>query len=356
MTQETGSTSTATSAAAGAAAPAAGPAVADVLRGERKPLPSALLGAIATPEVIAAALLVVAFGVSAMAIPYFLNADYLLDRSTLDMEAGLIAIAMTFVIGAGHIDLSVASILALTAAIVAKLNTVAGVPIWPLVALAPAIGGLLGAFNGLMVTRLKLPSLIVTLGTMAVYRGLTQVLVGKASVEAPEAFVGFDQVWAGGIIPMPVVVFLGAAVVMSLVLHKTLFGRYVLAIGTNPDAALYAGVPVGRATMSIFILSGVASGVASMMWFSRLGRIEWEHANAMELSVITAVVLGGASIFGGRATVVGSAVALLLIFVLHAAMGLKNIVEPVQIGVVGALLIVAVLLSSVTARLQGRGT
>jgi rhamnose transport system permease protein len=317
---------------------------------------AAVFAVLATPEVIAAALLAIGFCVSAVVLPTFFDADYLLDRSTLDMEAGFIAIAMTFVIGAGHIDLSVASILALTAAIVAKLNTAAGVPIWPLVALAPVIGGLLGAFNGLMVTRLGLPSLIVTLGTMAVYRGLTQVLIGKASVEAPAAFVGFDQVWAGGLVPMPVVVFLAAAVVLSLVLHKTLFGRYVLAIGSNPEAALYAGIPVARATMAIFVLSGAASGTAAMMWFSRLGRIEWQHANAMELSVITAVVLGGASIFGGRATVIGSAVALLLIFVLHAAMGLKNIVEPVQIGVIGALLIVAVLLSSATARLQGRRT
>jgi rhamnose transport system permease protein len=130
----------------------------------------------------------------------------------------------------------------------------------------------------------------------------------------------------------------------------------VLAIGTNPEAALYAGVPVARATVAIFVLSGVASGAAAMMWFSRLGRIEWQHANAMELSVITAVVLGGASIFGGRATVVGSVLALLLIFVIRTAMGLKNVSEPQVIGVIGALLIVAVLLSSGTARLQGRRT
>jgi rhamnose transport system permease protein len=348
MTQDSGSNSAATATAAVQA-----PVVPYAPRDQRKRL-AAVLAAVATPEVIAAALLVVGFGVSATLIPYVLNADYLLDRSTLDMEAGLIAIAMTFVIGAGHIDLSVASMLALTAAIVAKLNTAAGVPIWPLVVLAPVIGGLLGAFNGMMVTRLRLPSLIVTLGTMAVYRGLTQVLIGRASVEAPATFVGFDQLLIPGGIPMPVVVFLGAAVVMSLVLHKTLFGRYVLAIGTNPEAVLYAGIPVGRATMAIFVLSGAASGAAAMMWFSRLGRIEWQHANAMELSVITAVVLGGASIFGGRATVVGSVLALLLIFVIRTAMGLKNVPEPQVIGVIGALLIVAVLLSSATARLQGR--
>src|SRR4051794_10111929 len=113
-------------------------------RGGGRPF-AAMVAVLATPEVIAAALLVVGFALSATLIPAFLSSDYLLDRSTLDMEAGLIAIAMTFVIGAGHIDLSVASILALTAAIVAKLNTAAGVPVWPLGALAPGIGGVVGA-------------------------------------------------------------------------------------------------------------------------------------------------------------------------------------------------------------------
>jgi rhamnose transport system permease protein len=317
---------------------------------ERRP---AFASVVAAPEVIAALLLAAGFTLSAVLLPRFLDADYLLDRSTIDMEAGLIAIAMTFVIGAGHIDLSVASILALTCAIVAKLHAVAGVPLLPLVIAAPFIGGLLGAVNGLIVTRIGLPSLIVTLATMAGYRGLTQVLIGDDSIRAPEAFSGFDQVWVAGWVPMPVVVFLFAAVVLSLVLHKTTFGRNVLAIGTNPEAALYAGVPVGRATLGIFVLSGVTSGAAAMMMFSRLKVARWDHAAGMELDVITAVVLGGASIFGGRATVIGSAIALVLIFVLHTAMGLRNISLQIQNGAVGGLLIVAVLLSSGLAGLQG---
>lgn len=314
----------------------------------------ALLAPFATPEVIAALLLAVGFTLAAALLPRFLDADYLLDRSTIDMEAGLLAIAMTFVIGAGHIDLSVASMLALTSAIVATLGTTMDVPLLPLVCLAPVIGGVLGAVNGLIVTRLGLPSLVVTLATMAGYRGLAQVLIGDRSVPAPDWFTGFDQLLVAGWVPMPVVVFLVAAVVLSLVLHKTLFGRSVLAIGTNPEAALYSGVPVGRATCGIFILSGAAAGAAAMMTFSRLKVARWDAAAGMELDVITAVVLGGASIFGGRATVIGSAIALVLIFVLHTAMGLKNISLQIQNGAVGGLLIVAVLLSSGIGRLQGR--
>ena len=313
-----------------------------------------LLRALAVPEVIAAVLLAAGFTLSSVLLPRFLDADYLLDRSTIDMEAGLIAIAMTFVIGAGHIDLSVASILALTSAVVAKLHVTMNIPLVPLVILAPLFGALLGLFNGVIVARLGLPSLIVTLATMAGYRGITQVLIGDKSIRAPEWFSGFDQMIVAGWVPMPVVVFLAAALVLSLVLHKTLFGRYVLAIGTNPDAALYSGVPVARATCAIFVLSGMAAGAGAMMMFSRLKVARWDAAVGMELDVITAVVLGGASIFGGRATVIGSAIALVLIFVLHTAMGLKNISLQIQNGAVGALLIVAVLLSSGMARLQGR--
>lgn len=315
---------------------------------------SAALALLATPEVIAVVLLAAGFTFAAVALPSFLDAEYLLDRGTIDMEAGLLAITMTFVIGAGHIDLSVASILVLTSAIVAKLHTVAGVPLVPLVLLAPVIGGLLGAFNGVCVTRLGLPSLIVTLATMAGFRGVAQLLVGDASVRAPSWFTGFDKLLLSGFLPMPVVVFLAAGLVLGLVLHKTLFGQYVLAMGTSPDAALYAGVPVGRATLAIFVLSGAACGVAAMMRFSRLGGVEWHHAMGMELDVVTAVVLGGASVFGGRATVVGSAVALVLIFVLHAALDLRDVPGPAQNGAVGALLIVAVLLSNGMSVLQGR--
>lgn len=316
------------------------------------------LALLATPELMVSLLLVVVFTVAAAQLPNFLSADYLLDRSTVYMEAGVMALAMTFVIAGGHIDLSPASMLALTAALVTTLNVKLGLPMLPLVLLAPLIGGALGAVNGLLVARMGLPSLVVTLATMAAYRGLAQALVGDASLDVPEWFRGFDDVLiAGTPIPMPLVVFVGLGIVLGIVLHKTLFGRYVLAIGTNGEAALYSGVPVARVTAGVFVLSGVASAVAAMMMVSRYGQARWDQATApgeSELDVITAVVLGGASIFGGRASIFGTVVALLLIGVLQTAIGLAGREGEYQLAANGALLIFAVLASNAATYVQGR--
>jgi rhamnose transport system permease protein len=176
----------------------------------------AAVAALAAPELIAAVLLTVGFTVASTVVRGFLDPEYLLGRATIDMEAGLLAITMTFVIGAGHIDLSVASILVLTSAVVARLHGAApDVPVPVLAALAPVIGGALGLFNGVLVTRLGLPSLIVTLATMAGFRGLAQVLIGDTAVDAPAPLAGFDKALLAGIVPAPVVVFLGAAAVLS---------------------------------------------------------------------------------------------------------------------------------------------
>jgi rhamnose transport system permease protein len=314
----------------------------------------ALLGS--TPELMSLALLIVAFAISAATLPAFLDARYLLDRSTVYMEAGLMALAMTFVIAAGHIDLSCASILALTGALVAKLHVAWGVPMLPLVLLAPVIGAALGGVNGLIVARLRIPSLVVTLATMAAYRGLAQALIGDQSIALPEAYRGFDDVLLAGVVPMPVIVFVGAAIVLGVVLHQTLFGAYVLSLGTNPEASRYSGLPVSRVTAGVFVLSGLAAGVGAMMMCSRFAYARWDHAQGLELDVITAVVLGGASIFGGRATIFGTVIALLLIGVLQSAMGLANVDGEYQATANGALLIFAVIASNLAALLQGRRT
>lgn len=307
----------------------------------------------ATPESITAALLVVALGVSAAFVPRFLDAAYLLDRSSLYMEVGLMALGMTFVIVAGHIDLSCASILALVGTSIATLHAKLGVPLLPLIFLAPLLGAVLGGINGLVVARLGLPSLVVTLATMALYRGLAQVLLGDHSVSLPSWFTGIERVTiAGTLLPVPLVFFLGLAVALGLVLHKTVFGAWVFAMGTNAEAARYSGVPVARVTISVFVMSGVLSAMAAMIMISRLGVVRYDHALGLELDVITAVVLGGASIFGGRGTVTGSVLALFLIAVLQTGMGVANVKAEYQATASGALLIVAVLMGNCFARFR----
>ena len=307
----------------------------------------------AAPEWMTAGLLVAVFGVSAVFVPRFLDAAYLFDRSSLYMEAGLMALGMTFVIVGGHIDLSCASMLALVGTVVATLHVKVGWPLLPLVFLAPLLGAMLGGINGIVVARLGLPSLVVTLATMALYRGLAQVLLGDHSLNLPSWFTGIERVTiAGTLVPVPMVLFLGMAVALGWVLHQTVFGTWLFAMGTNAEAAQYSGVPVERVTMSVFVISGVLSAMAAIIMISRLGVAWYDHALGLELDVITAVVLGGVSIFGGRGTVAGTVLALFLIAVLQTGMGVANVKAEYQATASGALLILAVLMSNFSAKLR----
>jgi rhamnose transport system permease protein len=313
-----------------------------------------LLALLAYPETIAVVLLLAAFAVGGALSPYFLDLQYQLDSTSLYMEVGVMALAMTLVIISGNIDLSVASNLALTAVVCAKLYADLDLPM-PLAALlGPVIGGLLGLANGLMITLLRLPSLTVTLGTLALYRGLAQVLVGDHSIGGfPEGFSGIDYRYVGPL-PMPLVVFLVLAVAFGLVLHRTVFGRCVYAIGTNEPAARFSGLRVDRVKLAVFTLTGAMAGCGALMMLSRLGVARYDLALGDELAVITAVVLGGTDIFGGRGSIFGTVVALFLLGVIRRGMGVANMPAENQLAVTGALLVAAVLLARLSAKLGQR--
>jgi rhamnose transport system permease protein len=318
-------------------------------------LSSRAIGTIARPEAIAVALLLMVVAAGAALVPPFRDAAYLLDTTSLYMEIGVMALAMTFVIIAGEIDLSVASALALSGAIAARLYADAHVPMAIVVLLTPLIGALLGLFNGLLVTRLGLPSLTVTLGTLALYRGLAQVLHGDHSIGGfPEWFNGIDERKIG-LIPLPLILFTVLAIITGVVLHRTTFGRTVYAVGTNQAAARFSGLRVDRAKLLVFALSGLMSGVGAVMILSRLRVARYDHAPGWELAVITAVVLGGTDIFGGTGSIFGTAVALFLLGIISRAMGLERITAEKQMAVTGTLLIVAVVLVNLTGRFGSRG-
>ena len=312
-----------------------------------RPTPrEALLSVARAPEFFSFLLLVAAFAIAASMSEYFLDARYLLESTSLCMEIGLMALAMTFVIVAGHIDLSCAGILALVAGVAAWLHARAGLPMELMLALCPLMGAALGAANGALVAGLGLPSLVVTLGTMALYRGGAKILLGDGSVSLPTALTGIDYVFVPGTwIPAPLVAFLVLAVLAGLLLHQTTFGRAVIILGTNPEAARLAGLPTRRDTVLVFALSGLAAGLAAALLCSRLGVARWDHARGWELDVITVVVLGGASIAGGRGTIAGTVIALFLVAVLRRGS------EERQLAAVGALLIVGVALSNAAAAL-----
>nr|MBA2539982.1 ABC transporter permease [Deltaproteobacteria bacterium] len=181
-------------------------------------------------------------------------------------------------------------------------------------------------------------------------RGLAQVLLGDHSIgKFPAWFNGMDDRYVGPL-PMPLVLFIVLAIVFGLLLHRTTFGRVVYAIGTNEPAARFSGLRVDRAKLWVFALSGLMAGIAAVMMLSRLRVARYDHALGMELAVITAVVLGGTDIFGGRGSIFGTAAALFLIGIVSRAMGLKRISAEQQLAVTGTLLIVAVVLANVTGR------
>jgi rhamnose transport system permease protein len=294
--------------------------------------------------------------------PYFLDVVFLFNYTSLYIEVGIMAIGMTFIIISGNIDLSVASILALVASAAGVVYFDLGVPMVMTIIIALTLGTLLGWLNGALVARLKLPALAVTLGTWALYRGAAQILVGDDSRPRlawtrefmyPEWFTRIHRVYIPGTpIPVPLVIFLVLAIVLGIVLFKTTFGRWVYAIGTNEDAARYSGVPTHRVKMLIFALTGFLSGLAGLIMVSRLSVARYDHARGWELDVITAVVLGGTDIFGGRGSMFGTVVAFLLLIFLRTGMGVANVKAESQLAVIGSLLILAILVSNLTEKLR----
>jgi rhamnose transport system permease protein len=261
------------------------------------------------------------------------------------------ALAMTYVIISGNIDLSVASGLALVAVCCSRLFE-RGVPMGAVIPIALAMGALLGLFNGILIAKLGLPSLTVTLGTLALYRGIAQVLLGDRSVSGfPDWFVGLDYRKVGDLVPAPLIILLVLACLFAVILHKTVFGRVVYAIGTNEAAARFSGLQVDRAKISVFVISGVTMGIGAMMSISRLSVARYNVAMGDELAVITAVVLGGTDIFGGRGSIFGTVVALFLLGILRRGMGVANIAAEKQLAVTGSLLVIAVILANLTNKL-----
>ncbi len=323
---------------------------------------SSIRALLARPEMVTVLLLILAFIAGTILSPYFLDVPFLLNYTSTYIEIGIMALGMVFVIISGNIDLSVASLLALVACIAGVLYFDLSVPMWITIIIALLAGLGLGWLNGILITRMKLPALAVTLATLALYRGVANILVGDDSrpklawsrdVVFPEWFVGINKVRIPGTpIPMPLVIMIVLAIILGLLLHKTTFGRWVYAIGTNEEAARYSGIPTDRVKLLIFMLSGFLSSLAGLVMVSRLGVARYDHARGWELDVITAVVLGGVSINGGRGSMFGAVIAYLLIVILRTGMGVANIKAESQLTAIGLLLIVSVIVANLSARIR----
>ena len=291
-------------------------------------------------------ILIVAMIYGSLGSEYFLQPSSIVFNTGRYIEIGLLALALTFVIINGDIDLSVASTLAASAGVLAKLFE-SGVPIvWCCVA-SVFTGFILGLFNGLIVIKFGLPSLVVTLATLALYRGLTQVMLGDGVVaNYPESFVGFDQrLVIGGSpgLPAPLALFIVASIIFYYILHRSNYGLKNIMSGSNPSSSNFSGISVNNVRLIAFALSGTVAGVCAVMITSRLGSTISNVGLGLELLAITAVVLGGTDIFGGRGAISGTVVALFAIMAVREALVIQDINGQVQDAAIGLLLILTVL-------------
>jgi len=277
--------------------------------------------------------------------PVFLTPGNFANLIAALMEVAIMALPMTLIIVAGEIDLSVESMAGLASAILGFLWA-AGVPIWVGIPVVLAIGALGGLMNGLLVARAGLPSLVVTLGTLALFRGLALIVLGPRGIsDFPDAFteLGFGRV-PGTPIPWPFVIFIALAVLLGIMLHRTWIGRQIYAIGKNAGAARYSGVRVTRVKIGLFVLSGLIASLAGIILTSRLSSARADAGAGMTLTVVTVVLLGGVNIFGGSGTIPGVALAVIAVAVMQNALRLASVTVEVQSIALGSLLILSVVI------------
>jgi len=285
----------------------------------------------------------------AFAAEHFFTAANLFEVIRLSVELGLLSLAVTPIIITGGIDLSVGSILALCAVVLGSLWRDLHTPLPAAIAISLLVGCACGFLNGVLIGGLKLPPLIVTLGTFSLYRG-----IAESMTRGIENYSGFGQNflfvgqgYIGGFLPPQLLILAGATALAAWKLHRTAFGRSLYAIGFSADGARFAGIPVRQRLTILYVVSGLAAGIAAVIYVAHLGQAKSDAGTGYELSAITAVVLGGASIFGGRGTVLGTILGLYALVVLQNGLRLGALPAELTGILTGILLLGTVALQGI---------
>ncbi|MCO4319376.1 ABC transporter permease [Phyllobacterium sp. 21LDTY02-6] len=307
-------------------------------------------------EMLLLGVAILIFIANAFASPYFLNAWNLSDATFNFTEKALVAFAMALLIIAGEIDLSVAAIIALASTAMGAAAQ-AGVGSFGLVMIGIGVGLGCGIVNGTLVSVLRLPSIVVTIGTMSLFRGIAYIVLGdKAYGGYPDSFAYFGQGYVFWVISFEFALFVVFAIGFAILLHATNFGRRIYAIGNNEFAARFSGIRVERIKFILFLLTGLMSGIAAICLTSRLGSTRPSIAQGWELEIVTMVVLGGISILGGSGRIGGVVIAAFVMGLVTFGLGLLNVPGIVMSIFIGLLLIVTITLPILIRQIRQRAT
>lgn len=304
-------------------------------------------------EALLVLLLAISVVIGSILSPYFLSGFNFYAITSNMMEVAIMALPMTLIIIAGEIDLSVEGTLGLSSVVLGFLWET-GHPLWLAIGVALLVGLVAGWLNGVLVTRLGLPSLVVTIGTLALYTGLSYVVLGGQAVSNfPAAFINLGTGTVGGTeIPWSGVIFAILGIIFVILLHFSRLGRQIYAIGQNKEAARFAGMNVKRMKLVLFILSGFLTALAGIIFTARLDSATPGASTGLSLNVITVVLLGGVDIFGGLGSLLGVVLAIFIVAVIQNILSLMNVSGDIQSFAIGFLLILSVLGSNLARRIQ----
>jgi rhamnose transport system permease protein len=297
-------------------------------------------------------ILAITLALNIMLAPQFLTLQNQINLFQLSNEKIIVALAMTLIIISAEIDLSVASVMGLSACVFGYFVN-AGMPGGYAIILCLLVGLAAGAVNAFWIAYVGIPSLVVTLASLIGFRGFARVLLeDKGMGNFPDWFVSLGRDGFIGPFPLAFIVFVVLLLVLGVTLHRTGFGRRVYVIGNNAEVARYSGVKVARIRATLFVISGVVSALAGLFYAARLASVRGDAATGFELDIITMVLLGGVSIFGGRGSMVGVLLSILIVLNLRNGMALGNITGHIQTAVIGILLISSVLIPNLYENLK----
>ena len=287
--------------------------------------------------------------------PYYMSVNGLFTATSSFLEKAFIVLPMTYLLLIGEIDISVGSIVALSACMMGIAYNWFGLPMWAAVIVCLLVGTLCGFINGILLTKFKdLAPMILTLGTQILFRGTAEMILTDEGTGGFTKIDWFTDLYWGtiGVVPIMFIIFVLFAVLFGIVMHKTTFGRWMYAIGSNSTAAKYSGIPVQKVRCIIYTLAGTFSAITAVFLSSRMGSVRSNIAEGYEMEAISMVVLGGVMTYGGKGNFVGVFIAIFVIGFLRYGLGLINVPSQVMMVIIGLLLIIAVLLPNIASKMR----